>query len=227
MARTTWIAQYGVRLLAMLALCAVLASALGLTVEASEDATLEGDVTVSREVQGVAVPGVPEFVRFCNTIGGGAGIATLTLGLAGMLALRRRLADAALVALTLLAHSANGLIKTLAASPRPTADLVRVTDPSHGFGFPSGHTMGTVVFCACVAYLAWRNLERRAARLAVALGAGLLTLAVGFSRIYAGAHWPSDVLGAYLWGGLFTVALITAWRKLVGHGAYQRPAGVA
>jgi undecaprenyl-diphosphatase len=210
-----WLVQRRGVLLAMLLICTVFVSALSLTIEASEDATLEGDVAVTREVQGVAVPGLGEFVRVCNTVGGAAGIVALTCGVAGVLLARRRNADAALVGMTLLAHSANGLLKALAASPRPTADLVRVTDPSHGFGFPSGHTMGTVVLCVCVAYLAWRNIERRSVRLA---------LAVGFSRIYSGAHWPSDVLGAYLWGALFTVALIAAWRMVVGRYSLGRAA---
>jgi undecaprenyl-diphosphatase len=215
------------QLLLALVLCATLVSALSLTVEASEDATLEGDVTVSREVQGMTAPGVGEFVSVSNTVGGAAGMVTLTCVLAVGLAARRRFADAGLVVATVLAHSANGVLKVLAASPRPTADVVRITDPSQGFGFPSGHTMGTVVFCACVAYLAWHNVERRAARLAVFGAVASLALAVGFSRIYSGAHWPSDVLGAYLWGALFTVALIAGWRTVVGRTAQRAVADAA
>jgi membrane-associated phospholipid phosphatase len=171
-----------------LLLCVVSVCALTLTVEASEDATLAGDVTISHAVQDVAIPGLNPLVRFCNAVGGGAGAVALTCLAVGVMVLRRRGADAALVALTLLARGTNGLLKDLVASPRPTADMVRVTDPSRGFGFPSGHTMGTVVLCGCVAYLAWRNAERRASGLAVVSGAGLLALAVGFSRVYSGAH---------------------------------------
>jgi undecaprenyl-diphosphatase len=214
-ARWTRRAPRRIALLGLL-LCAMCVSALTLTVEASEDATLAGDVTLSHAIQGVAIPGLHPLVRFCNAVGGGAGAVALTCVVVGVLVLRRRGADAVLVALTLLARSANGLLKDLVASPRPTADVVRITDPSRGFGFPSGHALGTVVLCGCLAYLAWRDIKRRALRLAVVSGAGLLALAVGFSRVYSGAHWPSDVLGAYLWGALFTVALIAAWRLVCG-----------
>src|SRR4051812_17008672 len=172
-ARWKWRAPARGALLGLL-LCAVCVCALTLTIEASEDATLAGDVAVSHAVQDVAIPGLDPLVRLCNAVGGGAGAVALTCVVAGGLALRRHSADAALVLLTLLARGANGLLKGLVASPRPTADVVRITDPSRGFGFPSGHALGTVVLCGCLAYLAWRDIERRALRVALVSGAGLL-----------------------------------------------------
>jgi undecaprenyl-diphosphatase len=44
-------------------------------------------------------------------------------------------------------------------------------------------------------------------RLVQALAA-LMILGIGFSRIYVGAHWPTDVLGGYLWGATFLLAAV-------------------
>ena len=198
---------------AVLTIITVFGATLSLTVEASEDTTLAGDVAVAREVQEVS--GVAPLVDVFNALGGGAGLTLLTVAAAlGFVALRQ-FADATLVLLSFLARVANGLLKTLVASPRPTADLVRITDPSPGFGFPSGHVMGTVAFVGVLAYIASRAIERRAWRVASQLAAAAFALAVGFSRVYSGAHWPSDVLGGYLWGALFTVGLIAAHRYVL------------
>jgi undecaprenyl-diphosphatase len=201
--------------LAMLAVLAMVVAALSLTIEASEDETLAGDVAVAEEVQEVAAPGLNPMVRFMNWAGKPIPLALFTGLVLLVLAGQRRFVEMTLVVPTLFAHAANWLIKASAASPRPTADLVRITDPSSGWGFPSGHTMATVVICGVVAYLAYELIDHRLGRWTVVAIAGVTPLLVGFSRIYSGAHWPSDVLGAFLWGTLFVIALVLAYRVVV------------
>jgi membrane-associated phospholipid phosphatase len=88
----------------------------------------------------------------------------------------------------------NRLLKYFFHRPRPQFDdpILRLTS----YSFPSGHTMlATVLYGVIAAYLISqaRNWRQRAL---IAGGAGLLILLVGFSRIYLGAHYLSDVLGA-------------------------------
>jgi undecaprenyl-diphosphatase len=95
------------------------------------------------------------------------------------------------------------IVKQLVARPRPSAPAVHVLGHVGGYSFPSGHVLSYVAFFGLLAYVAWVRLRPsppRAAAIAICLV--LLTL-VGPSRVYLGAHWTSDVIGAYLLGGLW------------------------
>ena len=48
---------------------------------------------------------------------------------------------------------------------------------------------------------------------------GLLIALIGVSRVYMGAHWPSDAVGAYLAGGLWLMLMIEVYRRLKDRGA--------
>ena len=101
---------------------------------------------------------------------------------------------------------------------------------AHGFSFPSGHTQAaTVAYVAIVLVVGWQVL--RPARRARVLSAVLVVVvvgAVGLSRIYLGAHWPSDVLGGWLSGSAWVLAatavLLSRLRATRGPAALARSA---
>ncbi|MGN6031126.1 MAG: phosphatase PAP2 family protein [Thermomicrobiales bacterium] len=91
-------------------------------------------------------------------------------------------------------------LKTVVQSPRPTASQVHIVQPVDGYGFPSGHTLTATVLFGAMAVLLVRHLPwRRSRPLAISLWAVGVAI-TGFARIWGGAHWPSDVLGAAILG---------------------------
>lgn len=206
--------SYG--LAGLMTLCIIAVSiviTVQLSVEAAERETMSGDVIVSTWVQQTSVPGVEYLVEFLNWIGRPIPLAILTGVVAVGLMSRRRYAEAILILPATGTHAVNAILKNIVQSPRPTEQEVRIQDHATGFGFPSGHTMAVVVFCGVVAYLAWRLIERRRYRYTVHTVVVLAVVGIGFSRIYSGAHWPSDVLGGYLWGAFYTSVLVLLFHR--------------
>lgn len=103
-------------------------------------------------------------------------------------------------------------IKIAVNRPRPTAALVQVFATEHGTGFPSGHALFAAVVLGFLTYLAVTHLRRHSLRTLSFAGLLTLILLIGISRVYLGAHWPSDVLGGYLVGAAFLAVLIWLYR---------------
>ncbi len=100
------------------------------------------------------------------------------------------------------------LTKLLFQRERPLTEYV-ATMRFCTFSFPSGHAVGSMLAYGLLAYLAGHVLPQPWSYSAVGFLAALILL-VGVSRIYLGAHFPSDVLAGWLLGmlGLAVIILI-------------------
>jgi len=116
---------------------------------------------------------------------------------------RRRLAVRAAV-LGLSAELLAQLLKLALARPRPPVFFG--LSPAETHSFPSGHAFVATVFYGLVAMVFLAGSPSRGKRAAVAALACLGSLAIGFSRVYLGYHYPSDVLAGW--------ALAAAWLAL-------------
>jgi len=103
----------------------------------------------------------------------------------------------------------DGGLKDVFQRPRPTPPLRDEWIHTTTTSFPSGHSVGSEVAYVFLAYLLVLVLPQRWARYAVAIGLGLLILGIGFSRMYLGAHWSSDVAGGFLIGAAWVSLAIT------------------
>jgi undecaprenyl-diphosphatase len=89
--------------------------------------------------------------------------------------------------------------KVSIARHRPTADLVQILNPSNGFSYPSGHA----VFFTWVYFMLAMSLAPKIPRRWRPLLWGLVGFLIFFAclgRVWAGVHWPSDVIAGFLLG---------------------------
>ena len=115
--------------------------------------------------------------------------------------------------------AANGL-KQVFRHPRPDALYHYV--PTRSFSFPSGHTATATVVWLTVAVLLARYLTGRAAKV-LPLACLVVPLLVGFSRVYLGVHWPTDVVA----GLTFGVAWVLTCHLLFFETVPERPSPVS
>jgi len=109
----------------------------------------------------------------------------------------------------------NTALKLAVNRPRPSADLIHVLSPEQNNTFPSGHAFFAVVILGLLAYFIFINLKNHTLRMVALVGLIALILLIGTSRVYLGVHWPSDVIGGYLTGGVLLTGLIWfhhAWK---------------
>ena len=190
----------------------LVALAVALSFAARAEPVLPGDVAVARWWQARQAPPLPVIVAVANAVSR-FGVALLALAALAS-ASRRRLDLVRLALLGILARLAAGQLKPLIARPRPSDLLIRVSERPADSSFPSGHVL-TAVLCygLLVVLLEYIDLPRRARRPAQALCLAVV-LAMGPARVAVGAHWPSDVLGGYLWGAVILIALLALARRL-------------
>jgi len=104
------------------------------------------------------------------------------------------------------------MVKVAIHRPRPTTDLVHVFSQLSSCSFPSGHVMFFLGYFGFIWFLAFSLLKDSSKRIVLLVVLGLALVLVGPSRIYLGAHWPSDILGAYLLGILVLVGIVRVYR---------------
>ena len=125
---------------------------------------------------------------------------TVVLALFALGARRRR--TIIIVSYSALFLVMTGCIKVFAAGPRPTwmNSGVRMLDPTHevSYGFPSGHSVASVVIYGYLAHLVGKARPKLAATASGA--AAVVSVVIAISRVFNGAHFFHDVLGGLLLG---------------------------
>lgn len=171
----------------------------------------DADRAILAAVQSVRLPALDALATVLSVAADALPVFAL-LGLLALARLRRDRARALIpLALLVAATLLEAALKTVLAHPGPPPELSRTTElpawlpwPRAHFGnaYPSGHALRST-FLLVLAL---------GARRAAVIAASAFAVAVWVSRVYAADHWPSDVVGGILLGGV-TASIAAACRS--------------
>jgi len=190
----------GRRLIAVFAPGAVLFGLLAFL--AHNNTPLPGDEAVTGWLMGLESPSMDVLMRAVSFLGDNwPAVVTVAILALIMLYKRRRLEALFIISVPALAGLLNYLMKHLVDRSRPGADPL-----GGGLSFPSGHATYALVFFGFLCFITPRFIKKPLAARLVQAVLVMLIILTGAARIYLGAHWPSDVWGSFIFGGLLLVA---------------------
>ncbi|MBY0524670.1 MAG: phosphatase PAP2 family protein [Gemmataceae bacterium] len=106
----------------------------------------------------------------------------------------------------------NASLKGAFERQRPQFEQPLVHEKS--LSFPSGHSMNGLIAYGMLAYLLVLATPRPRQRTVLIVAVAMLVLHIGFSRIYLGAHWFSDVIGGFMAGAAWLIFCIVLTESL-------------
>jgi undecaprenyl-diphosphatase len=193
-------------------LCLVLF--LGLTAAVLAGVADSWDRTLMLELAAGREPGLTWWMRLLSIAGSGLIEIPVALLLIFGLIVRRRKAEAWwYTAAALSGWALYALAKLAAQRPRPHI-IPRLMHGAGWYSYPSGHAMlAPIIFGLGIIVWAapWPSPALRRAALVLA---ALLALGIGFSRVYVGVHYPSDVVGGLLLGTAWSALALLWWKRL-------------
>ncbi|MBI3651106.1 MAG: phosphatase PAP2 family protein [Acidobacteria bacterium] len=173
------------------------------------------DKKLDAAIQNISLPGFGSLMIFLSFLGDRWIPFAIVIVVSLVLILaRKRLEGAICLGGIALGAALNELTKVLIGRPRPDKSLVHILTEVNHNSFPSGHTFFFVEFFGFLFFVIYvLPLPRLFRRVLLALLLTLIAL-IGVSRVYLGAHWPSDVLGGYLAGTLWLTLMIKVYLRL-------------
>jgi undecaprenyl-diphosphatase len=186
----------GFLLLGALSIAAIALFVFGwLAEEMLEGNTQQFDSYVRAAVHQLATPGLTRLMQGFSFLGSVAAVTAMCLAAIGVSLYFRRTRTAALLAITMLGVAALDVaLKHAFHRPRPVA-FFGATPSS--YSFPSGHALGSFCFYGMLATILAARARGRGAKICIWMAAVFLVGIIGFSRIYLGMHYPSDVIAGY------------------------------
>ena len=132
----------------------------------------------------------------------------ITVTILSIIFLKNKKISILIVANLVISTGLNMLLKNIVQRPRPEG--YRLIEES-GYSFPSGHSMVSVAFYGFIVYLIWKKVKNKRLKYLLCTLLSILAVTIGFSRIYLGVHYASDVLA----GGVLSISYLVAYTHFI------------
>lgn len=106
----------------------------------------------------------------------------------------------------------NLILKSIIARTRP--DVMRLVEVTN-YSFPSGHAMVNMALYSMIVLLIHNYVKNVKIQISAFLFFGTLVTLIGFSRIYLGAHYVTDVIAGWCMGLVISVSLYHLWKRKI------------
>lgn len=152
---------------------------------------------------------------------GSSAVATLIVVLVStfLLLLRRPRQALLVIGCALGTAIAIVVLKNYVERARPS--IVVVLDPAAGFSFPSGHSLIVSAIYPMLGTLLWPTFEERRLKVFVLATTVVLVLLIGFTRVYLGVHYPTDVIAGWMLGAAWAIVCGLVGRVLHRKGIVE------
>ncbi|MCY4625590.1 MAG: phosphatase PAP2 family protein [Chloroflexi bacterium] len=188
----------------------LLASVLAvLAVLASREPSFGWDRAIASWLLGFSAPAYDAFMEAVSVPGNRLGVWITMLAGAALATWLLGWRAGLLVFIGLGVMGVNEVFKDVVDRPRPLEDPA-----GGGESFPSGHTMHAVLTSGLLWLLVMPKLTRLTHRRLLLAAMLAWPVLVGVSRVHLERHWPSDVLGAYVFGAALLIVMAWVWPRV-------------
>ena len=194
--------------------------------EVVEKETTTTDTQILQAIRRLHTPLLDQIMVGITFLGQPSVLVVLSLSLGIWLLFQRCRSEATTLAIAAIgAAGLNYWLKELFARDRP-ALWDRVVDVRY-YSFPSGHAMVSVVMYGLIGYLLAKTFPRW--RVLIFILTVSLVVAIGFSRLYLGVHWPTDIAAGYAAGLVWLIACIYTldWQNRSADSASKEESGLS
>jgi undecaprenyl-diphosphatase len=181
--------------------------------------TVAFDSAIRADLHRLATPALTSAMRFFTALGSTFWLLAMSVGVVAVLVRAHWRRGTALFLIGMGGGAIlDGVLKVGFGRPRPQVSFFGTPIP-HSYSFPSGHALLSVCFFGMAAALAASRVHGRAGRILIWLTAAVIAFAIGFSRVYLGVHYASDVIAGY------AAAIVWIGAIAYGNRLIRRPAG--
>jgi membrane-associated phospholipid phosphatase len=113
----------------------------------------------------------------------------------------------------------NTSFKMMIQRQRPQMSPLVIED---SYSFPSGHAMNSSIFYGLISYFSYHFFRNKKISIMITIASAIVVLLIGFSRIYLGVHFLTDVLAGYVIGFWWFVTILLIDHALIFYHLFKR-----